>query len=418
MTILSIRGKAIDPAISLIIFLFAALIVGAIPFAYHDTAAQNFPDEETLLSFFGADSCQIASTSVEERNSYACSAFLLESVGLSAKTAPIAGALLSVSLTLIPIFQFSRISLGVFLVSLGWGFIRAIFLSVLSKDMLSACVVLVSIMAAQQSWFGLTWFLSSTVYGWVVRKYWLLVSATWLGLRLVRNQLTVFRLFVVIVLIYIALSLTFQIALGATLDFARAAVNENRDVGAEGSRTVIDAVIASDNAILQALNATITFFRLAFPLELLRFGSVSQLAFISIMPFTFIWMVQAIVKGVKSDSKYLIQAGKVAPLLVFSEERNSFLPEVPTAKESGYDVPVAQYRAVAAPKGTPQDVKDKLLAAFKETFKSDAYKEFNKKNMLTPKEISGEEVVTQWKEYAAKYKSLVEKYDISLSGTK
>ena len=63
-------------------------------------------------------------------------------------------------------------------------------------------------------------------------------------------------------------------------------------------------------------------------------------------------------------------------------------------------------------------MKDKLLAAFQETFKSDAYKEFNKKNMLTPKEISGEEVVTQWKDYAAKYKALVEKYDISLSGTK
>lgn len=113
-----------------------------------------------------------------------------------------------------------------------------------------------------------------------------------------------------------------------------------------------------------------------------------------------------------------IKAGKVAPLLVFSEERNTFLPDTPTAKESGYDVPVAQFRAVAAPKGTPQDVKEKLLAAFQETFKSDAYKEFNKQNLLTPKEISGEEVVTQWKEYAAKYKSLVEKYSISLSGTK
>ena len=70
-----------------------------------------------------------------------------------------------------------------------------------------------------------------------------------------------------------------------------------------------------------------------------------------------------------------IKAGKVAPLLVFSEERNSFLPDTPTAKESGYDVPVAQYRAVAAPKGTPQEVKDKLVAAFQETFKSDAYKD-------------------------------------------
>jgi tripartite-type tricarboxylate transporter receptor subunit TctC len=79
-----------------------------------------------------------------------------------------------------------------------------------------------------------------------------------------------------------------------------------------------------------------------------------------------------------------IEAGKVTPLLVFSEERTSFLPDTPTAKEAGYDVPVAQYRAVAAPKGTPQEVKDKLLAAFQESFKSDAYKEFNKKNSLTP----------------------------------
>lgn len=89
-----------------------------------------------------------------------------------------------------------------------------------------------------------------------------------------------------------------------------------------------------------------------------------------------------------------IQAGKVSPLLVFSEERNSFLPDTPAAKEAGYDVPVAQYRAVAAPKGTPADVKEKLLAAFQETFESDAYREFNKKNSLTPKEVSGAEVVT------------------------
>ncbi|MFE8885745.1 tripartite tricarboxylate transporter substrate binding protein [Pseudarthrobacter enclensis] len=113
-----------------------------------------------------------------------------------------------------------------------------------------------------------------------------------------------------------------------------------------------------------------------------------------------------------------IEAGKVSPLLVFSEERNSFLPDVPSAKEAGYDVPVAQYRAVAAPKGTPQEVKDKLLASFQDTFKTDAYKEFNKKNLLTPKELTGEEVVTEWKGYAEKYKELVEKYDISLGGNK
>ena len=35
-------------------------------------------------------------------------------------------------------------------------------------------------------------------------------------------------------------------------------------------------------------------------------------------------------------------------------ERNQFLPDVPTRQGAGYDVPVAQYRAVAAPKGTPE----------------------------------------------------------------
>ena len=63
-------------------------------------------------------------------------------------------------------------------------------------------------------------------------------------------------------------------------------------------------------------------------------------------------------------------------------------------------------------------MRDKLLSAIQETFKTESYKEFNKKNMLTPKEISGEEVVTSGRTHAAKYKSLVEKYDISLSGTK
>ena len=128
LAILTVRGKPVNPCISALIFIFFSIVVGVIPFAYHDTAAANFPDEDTLLSFFGEDACQLTSTTVEERNSYACSAFLLESAGLSAQTAPVAGAILSVALTIIPLLQFRRVTLWVFLVSLGWGFIRAIFL--------------------------------------------------------------------------------------------------------------------------------------------------------------------------------------------------------------------------------------------------------------------------------------------------
>ena len=111
-----------------------------------------------------------------------------------------------------------------------------------------------------------------------------------------------------------------------------------------------------------------------------------------------------------------IDAGTVKPIVVFSDERNTFLPDVPTAIEEGYEVPVSQYRALAAPKGLPEDVKEKLVASVEAAQATDSYKAFNEKNMLTPKEISGEEVVQQWNDLAAKYKELTEKYDISLAG--
>jgi tripartite-type tricarboxylate transporter receptor subunit TctC len=116
------------------------------------------------------------------------------------------------------------------------------------------------------------------------------------------------------------------------------------------------------------------------------------------------------------EAKPQIDAGTVKPIVVFSDERNTFLPDVPTAIEEGYEVPVSQYRALAAPKGLPEDVKEKLVASVEAAQATDSYKSFNEKNMLTPKEISGEEVVQQWNDLAAKYKELTEKYDISLAG--
>jgi tripartite-type tricarboxylate transporter receptor subunit TctC len=114
------------------------------------------------------------------------------------------------------------------------------------------------------------------------------------------------------------------------------------------------------------------------------------------------------------EAKAQIDAGKLVPIVVFSTERNQYLPEVPTATEEGYDIPVSQYRAVVAPKGTPEDVKARLKTAFEATFKTEQYQKFNETNLLTPKEISGEEVVAEWTELAETYKSLTEEYGISL----
>jgi tripartite-type tricarboxylate transporter receptor subunit TctC len=117
------------------------------------------------------------------------------------------------------------------------------------------------------------------------------------------------------------------------------------------------------------------------------------------------------------EAKPQIDAGTVVPLTVFSAERNEFLPDVPTAVESGYDVPVSQYRAIAAPKGLPEDVKAQLVEAVDAAIAADSYKEFNESNLLSPKEISGDEVVTEWNELAAKYRELTEEHGISLSGS-
>ena len=103
------------------------------------------------------------------------------------------------------------------------------------------------------------------------------------------------------------------------------------------------------------------------------------------------------------------------PLLAFSAERNQFLPDVPTAVEEGYDVPVSQYRAVAAPKGLPEDVKARLVESIDAAIASGTYQEFNENNLLTPHEISGEEVTAEWTELAEKYQALTDEHDISLA---
>lgn len=116
------------------------------------------------------------------------------------------------------------------------------------------------------------------------------------------------------------------------------------------------------------------------------------------------------------EAKPQIDAGAVTPIVVFSKERNEFLPDVPTAIESGYEVPVSQYRAIAAPKGLSDEAKDKLVASIKDATAADSYKSFNEKNLLTAHEISGEEVVSEWKELASTYKELTDEHGISLAG--
>jgi tripartite-type tricarboxylate transporter receptor subunit TctC len=52
-----------------------------------------------------------------------------------------------------------------------------------------------------------------------------------------------------------------------------------------------------------------------------------------------------------------IQAGKIRPLAVLSEQRSASLPDVPTSREAGIDnFEVPQWYGIAAPAGTPADI--------------------------------------------------------------
>jgi tripartite-type tricarboxylate transporter receptor subunit TctC len=103
------------------------------------------------------------------------------------------------------------------------------------------------------------------------------------------------------------------------------------------------------------------------------------------------------------------------PIVTFATKRPTYMANIPTATEAGYDVPVQQSRAIVAPKGTPKEVIDRLRAAFLKSFEAEAYKEFNKKRLLTPNEVDGATLRSMWTGSLESYRKLVEKYKINLS---
>jgi tripartite-type tricarboxylate transporter receptor subunit TctC len=111
-----------------------------------------------------------------------------------------------------------------------------------------------------------------------------------------------------------------------------------------------------------------------------------------------------------------IEAGELTAIVTFAEERPSYLSEVPTAIEAGYDVPVQQSRAVFAPKGLPEDVMTALVDGFQAAFEEEAYQQFNEDNQLTAWEVDGDEVRETWTSNLDDYTAVVEEFGINLGG--
>lgn len=73
-----------------------------------------------------------------------------------------------------------------------------------------------------------------------------------------------------------------------------------------------------------------------------------------------------------------VDAGALKCLAVLAPNRLTAIPNVPTAKESGYDISIGTWRGLAVPAGTPVTTVDFLVKTFTKAANSDKFKTFMK----------------------------------------
>jgi tripartite-type tricarboxylate transporter receptor subunit TctC len=79
----------------------------------------------------------------------------------------------------------------------------------------------------------------------------------------------------------------------------------------------------------------------------------------------------------------------------FSPARTNLAPDLPTAREQGYDIVLSSLRGMAAPKGLPPEIRERLVravasAAADAEFQAQAVKFFAPLRFLTPAQFEGE----------------------------
>lgn len=79
-----------------------------------------------------------------------------------------------------------------------------------------------------------------------------------------------------------------------------------------------------------------------------------------------------------------MDAGKVRMLAIAASQRSKQFPDVPTFKEAGLNYPGQGWWGLAAPKGTPQAIVDKVNAAFVSVFSDPKFAEFLDKQLVVP----------------------------------
>ena len=112
-----------------------------------------------------------------------------------------------------------------------------------------------------------------------------------------------------------------------------------------------------------------------------------------------------------SVSEYA-RAGKIRPLVYYGSHRHPEYTNVPTAKEEGFDIVLEIWNGLAAPKGTPKAVIQKLDAAFGKMMADPEVKEMMHKNGELVSYLGPADYAKAWREDYEFYKGLKDAYSI------
>ncbi len=93
-----------------------------------------------------------------------------------------------------------------------------------------------------------------------------------------------------------------------------------------------------------------------------------------------------------SSSGYsLVDGKKLRPLLVFGSKPARLFPNVPTAKELGYDIVIYLWTGIGVPKGAPKEVKTALAEAFDKAMRNEECKKLIEKTAIEVNYLGPEE---------------------------
>ncbi len=112
--------------------------------------------------------------------------------------------------------------------------------------------------------------------------------------------------------------------------------------------------------------------------------------------------------GTPGTAKSQVEAGKLKILAVMDTKRFALFPNVPTFKEAfGVDFAMRAWAVLAAPKSTPDEVIEYLVAIFKDGMQKPEYKKYMESQGIVPVEIFGKDADKMMEDDYATYGDLL-----------